>query len=185
MKKKLFALALAIALCLSSCSGSSGQITVKPSEFSEETQGVLQIIDNEIVFFDYEVSDLIRSVSIDIWNCVDGKWVSVGKSYGNLASKEGRLAVRLLDGSWDIFFIDEDGNSRTSYKGAPDMTSSVATASYRLSQPTQVEPGKAVTLWAVLGFDTNAVVHVSSDFRDADCTVGTAATVTFSSDVVD
>ena len=78
-------------------------MTVKPSEFTEETQNVLQIIDNEIVFFDYQVSDLIRSVSVNIWSCVDGEWVSVGKSYGNLASQEGRLAVRLLDGSWDIF----------------------------------------------------------------------------------
>ena len=185
MKKRLLALALAAALCLASCSGGGSQMTVKPSEFSDETQGVLQIIDNEIVFFDYQVSDLIRSVSVNIWNCVDGEWVSVGKSYGNLASREGRLAVRLLDGSWDIFFIDEDGNSKTSYKGAPDMSGCVATAGYRLSQPVQIEPGKAVTLWSKLGFDTNAVVQVTADFRDSECTMGTAATVTFSSDVVD
>ncbi|MEF2795520.1 MAG: hypothetical protein U0N62_08595 [Hydrogeniiclostridium sp.] len=160
-------------------------MTVKPSEFTEETQNVLQIIDNEIVFFDYQVSDLIRSVSVNIWSCVDGEWVSVGKSYGNLASQEGRLAVRLLDGSWDIFFIDEDGTSKTSYKGAPDVEECAATAGYRLSQPVEIEPGKAITLWSVLGFDTNAVVQVTADFRDSECTAGTAATVTFSSDVVD
>ena len=50
--------------------------------------------------FDYEVSDLIRSVSVDLWNYENGEWVSVGKCYGNLDTREGQLAVRLMDASW-------------------------------------------------------------------------------------
>ncbi len=186
MKKRLLPLLLTVILCLTSCSGSSSQMTVKPSQFSEETQEVLQIIDDEIVFFDYQVSDLIRSISVDIWKFEHGQWVNAGKSYGNLAAKEGRLAVRLINGSWDIFFINEDGNSKASYKGAPDFSSAAAQAGYRLTQPTEIEPGKAITLWSELGFDESAAVNqATSNFRDSNCTMGTAATVTFSSDVVE
>lgn len=187
MKKMVIPLLLSAAFLLSACSaGGEEEMTIEPSTFSEETEQVLEIIDDELVFFDYEVSDLIRSVSVDLWNYENGEWVSVGKCYGNLDTREGQLAVRLMDTSWDVFFIEDGSHSKSSYKRTSDWSDAVATSGYRLSTTHEIQPGRAITLWAELGYsETNAQVAVTDDFRAADCDYGTAATVTFSSDVVD
>lgn len=187
MKKMVIPLLLSAAFLLSACSaGGEEAMTIEPSTFSEETEQVLEIIDDELVFFDYEVSDLIRSVSVDLWNYENGEWVSVGKCYGNLDTREGQLAVRLMDTSWDVFFIEDGSHSKSSYKRTSDWSDAVATSGYRLSTTHEIQPGRAITLWAELGYsEANAQVAVTDDFRAADCDYGTAATVTFSSDVVD
>ena len=152
MKKRVIPLLLSAAFLLSGCSaGGEEAMTIEPSTFSEETEQVLEIIDDELVFFDYEVSDLIRSVSVDLWNYENGEWVSVGKCYGNLDTREGQLAVRLMDASWDVFFIEDGSHSKSSYKRTDDWSDAVATSGYRLSTTHEIQPGPPSlfppTLW--------------------------------------
>ena len=92
----------------------------------------------------------------------NGEWVSVGKCYGNLDTREGQLAVRLMDASWDVFFIEDGSHSKSSYKRTDDWSDAVATSGYRLSTTHEIEPGRAITLWAELGYsETNAQVAVA------------------------
>lgn len=53
---------------------------IKESEFSEETQEVLKIIDEEMAFFDYTIDETVKSISIDIWIYENGQWINSGKT---------------------------------------------------------------------------------------------------------
>lgn len=72
----LVVLSLMIVILLVACNNNRKMdndiMVIKESEFSEETQEVLKIIDNEIAFFDYTINETIKSISIDIWTYENG-----------------------------------------------------------------------------------------------------------------
>ena len=82
MKKRIgcMALVLLLVMGLAACGQREAKqsMVIRPSEFSEETRKVLTIVEDELVFFDYEVDETIRSKTIDIWQYQEGQWVSAG-----------------------------------------------------------------------------------------------------------
>ena len=191
--KSAFLIIMLLAMLLTACgskqkeAAQSETMVIKPSEFSEETKEVLKILDDEISFFDYSVDETIKSMRIDIWAYKDGKWIGVGNTFGNLKESDGRIAVRINDASYDIFDIDETGYVKSSFESIIDFNKSKTKTSSSLSQPTEIELGKEISLWVKLGFDTAKAVSTGTagDFRESDCDSGLAVTVIFSTESVE
>lgn len=185
MKKRFggIVLILLLAVGLTACGqGETKQsMTIWPSEFSEETQKALTIVDDELAYFDYAVDETIRSQSIDIWQYKDGQWVSAGRTYGDLDERKGQIAIRLNDASYDIFDIDGSGHTKYSSKSVVDFSTAGAQSSKRLGEPTTITAGTEIPLWVVLGHEGDRIEtsNATGDFRQADCISGLAVTVTF------
>lgn len=159
-------------------------MTIQKSELSEETQEVLKIIENEIAFFDYEVDNTIKSMSIDIWTYEDGKWMNSGGTYDNINSSKKRIAIRQTQNSYDIFELDDSGYTKYTYDNIVDFSKCSMQTYFRLTHPTNIEIGKEITLWVNLGTTKN-FLSSSENFREADCNVGVAVTITFSDKSID
>ncbi len=185
MKKYFYPVILAIILLiLSSCTGNNyledDSMTIKPSEFSDETNQILNLIDDEMAFFDYNIDETIKSISVELWMYENNTWQSIGKIYGNTDSNSGRLAIRINDASYDIFEIDENGHTKSSYESTVDFEKSNAITGTRLSNKTKIETDKEITLWTKLGSDDTSMISSSADFRHSECDTGLAVTVMFS-----
>lgn len=186
----LVVLSLMIVIPLVACNNNRKMdndiMVIKESEFSKETQEVLKIIGDEIVFFDYTINETIKSISIDIWTYENDGWVNSGKTYGNIESDNGRIAIRINDNFYEIFSINENGHTKASYKRVVDFSESKAITNSRLSNPTEIKIGKEIPLWVRLGTDkTSMKAGIIDDFRKADCNAGVAVTITFSDENID
>ena len=172
-------LILLLAMGLTACS--QAKSTIRPSEFSQETKKVLTIVEDELVFFDYEVDETIRSKTVDIWQYQDGQWVSAGCAFGNLDSPKGRMAVRINKAGYDIYTINDDGFVRHSYDSQVDFSQVSAQSAKRLGEPTAITAGVEIPLWVQLGYEDDRIDtrNATGDFRQADCDEGLAVTITF------
>lgn len=184
MKKILLLFAFIIAISLSSCSsvGEENGMVIRPSEFSEETQKVLKIFDDEIIFFDYNVDETAKFFSIDLWFYKNGEWVADGNLLDSINYLNNRIAIQLKDSEVDVFSIDEAGGfAKYGFYETGDFSNSTSVASNRISKPTPIVLNEEIPLWVKLGTDKNSMETGSaSDFRNFDGNAGIAVTITFS-----
>ena len=185
MKKRFsgIVLLLLLAVGLTACGGQGETkqgMTIRPSEFSEETQKVLAVVDDELAFFDYAVDESIRSKSVNIWQYKDGQWVSAGQTFGDLDERKATIAIRLNDASYDIIEITDSGRNKYSSKSVVDFSTAGAQSAKRLDGPTTITAGTEIPLWVVLGYENDRIdtSNATGDFRQADCVSGLAVTVT-------
>ena len=191
MKKRIGCMALVLLLVMGLAACGQREIkqsmVIRPSEFSEETRKVLTIVEDELVFFDYEVDETIRSKTIDIWQYQDGQWVSAGCAFGNLDSPKGRMAVRINEAGYDIYTMNDDGFVRHSYDSQVDFSQVSAQSAKRLGEPTTITAGVEIPLWVQLGYADSKVEvgNAAGDFRQADCDEGLAVTITFNEEAME
>lgn len=106
--KKVLSILLAVAMLLSLCACSRNKrsaMTIRPSEFSKETQEVLGLFDSEIQFFDISLDETVKSYTISVWVYRDGMWNEDGKTYGKSDLLGNRIAIWLTETSCDIYNI--------------------------------------------------------------------------------
>lgn len=184
MKKILLLFTLAITILLSACSKPNQNLTIKPSQFSKETWDVLGILNDEIIFLDYTIDETVQSFSLDCWLYKNGEWITSTSTYGNIDNKDNRLALRLTENSYDLFFIDEESYSKHSSPNIDiDFSNSRSVTSIRIQSTTPIHLNEEIPLWVKLGTDKNSLKSAEAmleDFRDAECDSGIAITLTFS-----
>lgn len=184
--KKIFSrsVALAILFALTACSApeqsSQDTMIVRPSEFSEETQRVLELFDDEIMFFDFIVDETVKSLQVNVWVYENGQWVDKGEISGNISGLRSQAAIQVTENKYNIFTLDENGHVKYS---SPEVNigfeNTAQKISHKITKPVDITVGKEITLWVKIGNDGNGI-SVSDDFRNSDCTAGIAFTVTFS-----
>lgn len=201
MKKyTLLALMLLLVLMLTACSSKPTEpeatevptpeptvyidpnlMTIRPAEFSEETQQVLDILNTNLTFFDYTVDESIRSMNLEMWNLSDAGWTSTGRTLGNIDSTEGRIGISLTGATYDLYIIDEGDTHKVSYDALSGFEAQPSILGSRLSESSPIVSDQEVELWMRLGAGcTNNSFASLADFRSADCQTGLAVTVTFS-----
>ena len=188
--KKTISVLLAVTMIFSLCACSQNKqsgISIKPTEFSEETLEVLDLFDDEIQFFDIAVDETVKSYAISIWVCRNGEWVENGMTVGNLDHLTGRIAVRVTETSCDIYTIDEDGHVKYSFPTADiPFDKSTGIGGTRIGKQTPIELNKEIPIWVKIGTMANSmrVMDITDDFRNAECNAGIAVTLTASDKVV-
>lgn len=189
--KKAISILLAVATLLSLCACSRNKrsaMTIKPSEFSKETQEVLDLFDDEIQFFDISLDETVKSYTISVWVYRDGTWNEDGKTYGKSDLLGNRIAIRLTETGCDIYNISENGSSRCSYPVLDttfDKPMGVATT--RMTHELPIELNQEIPICVKTGSSANqmTVMNITEDFRNAKCEAGIAVTLTVSDAVAE
>lgn len=189
---RAWVLLLLLALTLMGCTRDEGAVnTIWPHEFAEETQDVLRLFGDDLVFFDYAVDNTINYAAIRAWFYRDGEWKANVISHGEADDRRECMAVYVREDGYDLFRdIDADGFVRSGYSGVDTDFSKAdgGIMTTRLSNATPIQEGEEITLFARLGYEresdqASVVMESPMDFRRADCVAGMAITITFSSDV--
>lgn len=195
--KKLLSIFLAVTciLCLTGCSRDLTDLSEKqdemyimPSQFSEETLEVLEVLDHEIQFFDISLNETAKSHTVSVWVYRDGQWHEDGKSYGETKFLGDRYAIRLTETSCELISMDENGHTRSTYPVLDtSFDKSMASAGWRLNEKQTVELNKEMPLWVMIGFKDGSfqVSDLKENFREIECEAGIAVTITVSDEVAD
>ena len=176
------------ALLLTGCGGGepadkpAGEpMTIHPTVFSEETRKVLDILDDEVMFFTYTTDETVQSMALDIWFYEDGEWVSAGAVKGEQAAVEQDVVLRVKDAEIDIIHIQENGQSKYTFPVTVEFTAAQMTVEDRLQITEDIALGKEIVLYSKVSTE-DTVLRNEENFRDMDCTAGMAVTLTFSAE---
>ena len=189
--KKLLSLIISATLCLSitACSNQvqtqEETMVIKPSDFSEETMQVIDILGDDVLFFDFVVDDSVKSYSIEAFIYKDNDWQDYGYTSGNIDDTNNRIAIKSDEEGYDIHTIYDNGvigyNADVAYDAFDSTTQQ---GSYKITSTTDIIIDEEIVLWCKIGNVGNGLA-ITSDFRNADCTAGMAFTVTFSDEVLE
>ena len=180
MKKIVAVMLIFMLLALGGCGEKKNVLDV--AEFSQETQRVLDLLQNKIYFFDYTIDESIKANSIELWSCTDGVWESSGKSYGNIDAGKRQIAIQIEDNYVEFFDIDDSGyySARLNLSEEQMKDPNMGTMSTYCTNPAEIEPNKEIALWARWSDEgESAAGHSLNDFREGYCDKGLAVTVTF------
>ena len=180
MKKIIAVILMLMLLVLGGCGEKKNVLDV--AEFSQETQRVLDLLQNKIYFFDYTIDESIKANSIELWSCTDGVWESSGKSYGNIDAGKRQIAIQIEDNYVEFFDIDDSGYSSARLNLSEEQMKdpNMGTMSTYCTNPVEIEPNKEIALWARWSDEgESAAGHSLNDFREGYCDKGLAVTVTF------
>ena len=184
MRKMFGVIALTLMFTLAACSSekqnAKDTMIIKPSEFSEETKQVLNLLEEEIIFFDIIVDETIKSSTINVWIYENGQWVSNGETSGNIGKTNSQIAIQITESGYNIFTIDESGHMKYS---APylniDFENTTQQLSHKITNPTDIRVGNEIPLWVKIG-NNDSKISITDNFRSSNCSAGIAFTVTFS-----
>ncbi len=183
--KKILSLILSAIICLSlvACSSAntktSNAPSIKPSEFSAETTTILNLFDDEIMFFDFTVDETIKSCSVNVFNYIDDEWKEIGSMQSSIQKTDNQIAVKINEDSYEVFVIDESGHSAyTSPEVDFSFDETTAQLWSKFSNPQDIVIGEEIQLFAKIGNNGNNL-SLDGNFREADCTQGFAITITF------
>ncbi len=164
----------------------AASMTIRPVELTRETREVLDILEDEVIFLNYAVDETMQSRSVELWQCEDGCWRVLGSSSADLTSSRGEIALRISEKNCGVFDVDDGGHAGVSWDISDSHTKQEAWTGYRLSEPTDIQAGKEITLWAKYGYrDSESIGISTSNFRSATCDFGLAVTVKFWGEKVD
>lgn len=184
MKKFAASILLLSVLLLAACTPPAAEAagpTIAPTAFSEETQRVLDLLDeDELLFFDYTTDETIRSANVQVWAYENGQWLEKAASVGDVSQTGNQIAFRFTDSSYQLFWLDDSGHSKlASPIDYADFSATTQQLAGRLEDSTPIALNEEITLWAKIG-NSSGSISLGEDFRTADCTTGVAVTITFS-----
>ena len=183
MKKIVAVMLIFMLLALGGCGETKeNQNVLEVAEFSQETQRVLDLLQNKIYFFDYTIDESIKANSIELWSCTDGVWESSGKSYGNIDAGKRQIAIQIEDNYVEFFDIDDSGYSSARLNLSEEQMKdpNMGTMSTYCTNSSKIEPNKEIALWARWSDEGESAAGYSlNDFREGYCDKGLAVTVTF------
>ena len=159
-------------------------MTIRPTVFSEETQRVLDILDDEVMFFTYATDETVQSMALDIWFYEDGEWNNAGAVKGGQESVTQDIVLRIKDTEIDVIQVHEYGQSKYTYPVTQVFSSGEMAVEDRLMTTETIVPGEEIVLYSKVATDDN-VIRSGENFRDMDCTAGMALTVVFSEEPVE
>ena len=159
-------------------------MTIHPTVFSEETQRVLDILDDEVMFFSYATDETIQSMALDIWLYEDGEWNSAGAVKGGQESVAQDIVLRIKDTEIDVIQVRDDGQSRYTLPVTTEFSTAQMTVEDRLMVTEDIVLGEEIVLFSKVATDDTSI-RSDENFRDMDCMAGMAVTVKFLAEAVE
>lgn len=194
MRKNLKSLSILVvmSIMLAACSwvgrveeskeDTDDMMVIVGSEFSEDAELILQLVDGEFYFFDYMVDETVHYASIFVWiyDQESGEWVEKGRSVRPVNQMRlNRIGIQIDGSDYVIYHNDDNGRSSVSYDNIADFDKTILQTGSRVVNPTPIELDEEIPLWVRFGTNNNHLSS-SSNFREVDCEVGVAVSVVFS-----
>lgn len=160
-------------------------LSIQPSLLSEETINILKVINEEnIVFYDLNLNDTIKSFVMNTWVYKNDEWQEMGLVQDNVDSSFNRIGINVLGTSVDLILMKENGYSKSSFQVEKlAFENSHLSQINHISNSEKLEVNQEITLWYKVGTDKD-YIGVSNDFREANCTEGFAITLTLSDQII-
>ncbi len=184
MKKAISVLlALLLALSVTACSETNDEeMSIQPSEFSEETLEVLELFDDEIQFFDISYEPSAKYQKLSVWVYRDGQWKEEGKVLGEPERVKEKIAVGLTETSCVLYGVDETGHCEYRYPELnTDFDKSMILTESKIDKKTSISLQKEIPLWVKVGTNANQIQPIDMEnFKKSECDTGVAVTLTVS-----
>ena len=148
------------------------------------TQKVVGDIKDDYPVYEYELSHLLKSASIRIWE-KENQWENKITSYEDDIYSKGQIAIVLKDEAYNIHLIHSDTeNSLVNYNVSQHYSKSLNNhkiMSANVLDNKKIEAGEEIVLFTVLGYkdDKPTQSQEYSDFKDIDCDYGVVITIAF------
>ncbi len=184
--KNVIALILSISVLftISACSKSETlSMSIKPSEFSEETSKVLELFNDELHFFDLKTDETVKHYAVSVWLYRDGEWHGEKILFGEVDLLPEQIAIEIRDDNYTFFSITENGHTSAYYPEiGTDFTSSVGISNLKIETEFPVELNQEIPIFIKYGMETNSIkiFDITKDFRNIECDAGIAFTLTVS-----
>lgn len=91
---------LMLIFVLSACSISKknpDMMNIKSSKFLEETKQILELIDEDIKFYDFFVDDTIKSFAINVSIYQNGEWLDQEVLSENIYKTDNRISMQMTE----------------------------------------------------------------------------------------
>ncbi len=183
MKKILIIISVMLFVFTGCTETESYSMSIKPTEFSQETEQALSIFNDELQYFDIKYDETAKYYSMTIWAYKDGEWNEAGKTYGEIEYLNNQIAINLTDDSCEIFTISENGHVSSFYPEIDtDFENAVGIAGSRVDREIPMELDKEIPIWVKIGTESfsMSVFDITEDFRNNECDSGIAVTLTIS-----
>ena len=159
-------------------------MTISPTEFSSETKKVLDILDDEVMFYTYSIDETVKSVNLEIWFYENGEWTHAGNVKGNEEVTKRDIVLRVKDTEIDLIQVSDSGQNKYTFPMTQDFSSSMMAVEERLRITEPVVLEKEIVLYSKVATDETAI-RSEEDFRQIPCSAGMALTITFSAEDVE
>ena len=158
--------------------------TISYIDKTDLTQRVVGDIKDDYPVYEYELSQLLKSASIQVWE-KENQWENKITSYEDDIYSKGQIAIVLKDEAYNIHLIHSDTeNSLVNYNVSQHYSKSLNNhkiMSANVLDNKKIEAGEEIVLFTVLGYkdDKPTQSQEYSDFKDIDCDYGVVITITF------
>ncbi len=179
--RKITGLVLSAMLFLVGCSANAASMSVTPSQFSEETEAVLDVIGgDDLEFFDISLDESAKSFEVIAYSCIDGVWSEAGKIMGDVEESDFQIAIEISNSSYTYYKIDESGHTKSHYPDLGiDFSSVLANGGTKLQSETAIVLNEEIPLYIKIGTDDNGIpiYDISDGFEVYDSEIGIAFTL--------
>ena len=189
--KKIICVLLAGMLALSLCAcarDAQPGMYIAPTAFSEETLDVLELLGDDIQFYDLSLDGAAKSFAISLWVYRDGEWFEDGRIHGGVDSLSSRIAIRQTETGFDLYNISKTGREKCSYPTLDTpFEESLGIGGTKIDGKTPIELNRELLIWVKVGTTSNRmeVLDITQDFRRMECNAGIAVTLTVSDEIVE
>ncbi len=166
----------------------SEQMVISETEFSEETQDVLSLLDSELIFYDVIFDETVHSYSLNVWYHNGTEWVDYGGSSGLALHIDNQIAVQVTDDECISYRIDDNGYSKATIDLEQNYNDYTTVVSNKIdTDPTTIVLNTEIPLYGKFATNENTFRSVGLDqnFRETECDMGIVVTLTVSDQAID
>lgn len=154
--------------------------TLKPCDLSDETKNVLEMFNDNIVFYDLTLDDEVKSYSLSLWIYKDNQWKEQFQSKDNLDKRNCQIGFSVIGNECYLMIIDGEKKIKMSSELEKfEFDKNLGSYSQQIDKTIDVEIDKEVLLWIKCSHNSLSV-RIPDNFREADCEEGFALTITLS-----
>ncbi len=177
--RRISAILLILSLALlGGCTSNTNEIAL--ADFSAETEGVLQIFDEQIDFYDVDLSNF-SCYLLEFWTCDEGNWELNSNSRCDDLSKIERIAFYAPKMAEKCMFyaLEPDGYTAAGFNLPEELLRANNTNISRLTERQEIVADQPLTLWVMYTADNHELVGNLADFKRIRAKNGAAVTITF------
>lgn len=158
-------------------------MAIRPSEFSEETEDIIELIYDDVMFWDFKVNENVKGYSVSLWKYdqENSNWKSGGMLRGNIECLDNQIAIRINDNEYDIFLSDKDRNKKFSINMSELNIVDVKMHIFeKITEEMEFEINKEIVLYEDICTNRNSMnTNFDEDFREIDCDSGLVIVLKF------